>query len=126
MVTGRNPPLPTDTRLPPLRDERNVSRIIEGKVLFVVSPDELGEHELTDELRELAATEDQHVLVCREGGHPSWPERIWSFLRRKPIEAVTVLADTDHSITVGEEISVRVTETELASVYVATGPISRQ
>ena len=103
-----------------------MSQIIEGKVLFVVSPDELAEHELTDELRELAATEDQYVLVCREGGHPSWPERIWSFLRRKPIEAVTVLADTEPTIEVGEEITVRVTETELAAVYDATGTISRQ
>lgn len=103
-----------------------MSEIIEGEVLFVVSPDELEEHDLTDELRKLAATEDRHVLVCREGGHPSWPERIWSFLRRKPIEAVTVLADTESTIEVGEEITVRVAETELAAVYEATGTISRQ
>jgi len=103
-----------------------VSEIIEGEVLFVVSPDELEEHELTDELRKLAATEDRHVLVCREGGHPSWPERIWSFLRRKPIEAVTVLADTEPTIQVGEEITVRVTETELTAVYEATGTITHQ
>jgi hypothetical protein len=39
---------------------------------------------------------------------------------------VTVLANTDSTIEAGEEISVRVTETELSAVYEATGAISRQ
>lgn len=98
---------------------------IEGEVLFVVPPEELDDHDRTDELRELAA-EDRHVLVCREGGHPSWPERIWAFLRREPIEAVTVLADVETSIAAGAEIVVPVVETELAAVYEATGPITRR
>lgn len=101
---------------------------VEGEVLFVVPPGELDEHDLTDDLRALAAADDRHVLVCREGGHPSWPERIWSFLRLESIEAVTVLAEIDgdaDSIEPGDEITVPVAETDLAAVYEATGPITR-
>jgi hypothetical protein len=89
-----------------------------GEVLYALSPDELDEDGLTDELRELATAESSHVLVCRRGGHPSLLARIWAFVRREPIEAVTIVADD--GVAVGEQITVTVEETSLPGVYRAT------
>jgi len=92
-----------------------MSETLEGEVLFVVPPDELAEHNLTDEVRELAAEGSRYVLVCRKGGRPSWPERIWSFLSRQPIEAVTIVSDQQADA--GDEVTMTVRETELPQVY---------
>ena len=92
-----------------------MSETLEGEVLFVVPPDELDEHNLTAEVRDFAAEESRCVLVCRKGGAPSWPERIWSFLRRQPIEAVTVV--TDRHADAGDEVTLTVRETDIPQVY---------
>ncbi|USZ67375.1 hypothetical protein NGM10_11615 [Halorussus salilacus] len=89
---------------------------IRGQVLHVVPPDELDEHELTDDLQALA--ESRYVLVCRKGGSPSWVERVRSFLLRRPIEPVTLVAETAPSE--GEEVTATVEETAVAGVYEAT------
>lgn len=81
----------------------------------MVPPEELDEHNLTDEVRELAAEESRYVLVCRKGGRPSWLERIWSFLRRQPIEAVTIV--TNQRAEAGDHVTMTVRETALPEVY---------
>ncbi len=78
----------------------------------MIEPGDAGD-ELVPELR--AAAEDRYVLVCRAGGRPSWLDRIAAFLRRDPIEAVTVLAD--EGATEGEERSLTIAETEHPGVY---------
>lgn len=92
-----------------------MSQTLEGEVLFVIPPDELDEHTLTEEVRELAAEDSRYVLVCRKGGRPSWPERIWSFLRRQPIEAVTIVSGQQADA--GDEVTLTVRETALPQVY---------
>lgn len=82
-------------------------------VVHAVAPDRLDEYEVEGELAALAA--GRHVLVCRKGGTPSWLERLWSFLKRSPIEAVTLVSETAASE--GQEVSVTVEETELPGVY---------
>jgi len=82
-------------------------------VVHAVPPDDLDEYEVDGELAALAA--GRHVLVCRKGGTPSWLERLWSFVKRSPIEAVTLISDTAASE--GQEVSVTVEETELPGVY---------
>lgn len=89
-----------------------------GTVLYALSPAELDQDGLTDELRELAAAESAHVLVCREGGRPSLLSRLLAFVRRDPIVAVTIVTDDD--VAVGERITVSVEETALDGVYRAT------
>jgi len=84
-----------------------------GDVLHVVPPDDREAYDLEEGLRELAA--ERYVLVCREGGRPSWFERIRTFVTRQPIRPVTLV--TDEPATEGEEISVRIEETEMAGVY---------
>lgn len=86
---------------------------LEGEVLHAIPPEELGDHELQPELRELA--ESHHVFVCRRGGHPSMFGLFLAYLRRDPIEAVTVIADT--AAEEGDSISVIVEETSLTGVY---------
>lgn len=86
---------------------------IEGDVLHAVPPDELGDHDLEPDLQRLA--EGQHVLVLRRGGHPSLFELLWAFVRRNPIEAVTVI--TDEAAVEGDLVSVTVEETSMAGVY---------
>lgn len=86
-------------------------------VVHALAPDELEEADLQPELADLAA--GRHVLVCRKGGTPSWPERVLSFVRRTPIEAVTVVAD--EGVAEGEEFTAQVVETELAGVYEVVG-----
>ena len=97
-----------------------MSETFHGDVLRVIPPEELADHELEPALEELAAS--RGVLVCRRGGHPSLLELIWAFVRRDPIEAVTVVADVeDEDISEGDEITAQITETELFGVYEVTG-----
>jgi hypothetical protein len=91
-----------------------MTETIRGEVLHVIPPDELGEHELTSGLQELA--ESRYVLVLRRGGHPSILALIWSFLRRHPIEAVTVV--TDQRVEEDDEVTLTVEETDMTGVYV--------
>ncbi|MFB6270453.1 MAG: hypothetical protein ABEH83_10940 [Halobacterium sp.] len=86
------------------------------QVLAVVDPEDAEADELQPGLRELA--DARYVLVCRNGGAPSWPERIKAFLFRQPIEAVTLVADTAPEP--GEEITVRAEETDMVGVYDVT------
>lgn len=86
-------------------------------VVHALAPDELEEADLQPELAELAA--GRHVLVCRKGGQPSWPERILAFFRRTPIEAVTVVSD--EGVPEGEEFTAQVAKTELTGVYEVVG-----
>ncbi len=88
---------------------------VEGEVLHVVEPAELDDADLEPALAELA--ESRYVLVCREGGHPSRLQRLWSFLRRDPIHAVTLVSEAGAEV--GEEITREVEETSLAGVYEA-------
>lgn len=91
----------------------SMARTVEGEVLYVVEPDELDEADLEPALAELA--DARYVLVCREGGRPSWFERVVSFLRRRPIRAVTLVSE--ERAEVGEEITREIRETDLAGVY---------
>jgi hypothetical protein len=91
-----------------------MTETIQGDVLHVVPPDELDEHDLTPELRQLA--ESRYVLVLREGGHPSILDLIWAFVRRNPIEAVTVV--TEQRVEENDEVTLTVEETQMAGVYV--------
>jgi hypothetical protein len=91
-----------------------VTETIRGDVLHVVPPDELDDQDLEPGLRELA--ESRYVLVLRRGGHPSILDLIWAFLRRSPIEAVTVV--TDQRVEEGEEVTLAVEETAMTGVYV--------
>lgn len=93
-----------------------MAETMEATVLHVVTPEELAEHDLEPELERLA--ESRYVLVCRAGGEPSILERITSFLLRRPIEAVTLVADD--GVGEGEEVTATVAETELTGVYEAT------
>ena len=93
-----------------------MTKAVRGEVIHVVPPGDRDEYELTAELRSLA--ESRYILVCREGGSPSWFERVRSFLARTPIEAVTIVADTAPSE--GDEVTVTVEETGIPGVYEAT------
>ena len=93
-----------------------MAETLRGEVLHVVDPEELDEYELDAELRSLA--ESRYVLVCREGGSPSWFERVRSFLTRSPIEAVTLVSD--RAAAEGSEVTATVRETGIGGVYEAT------
>ena len=86
---------------------------IRGEVIHAVAPDELDDYDLQPAVRELA--EGRYVLVCRAGGAPSWLDRLVAFVRRDPIEAVTVVADEPAAE--GEEIVVSAEETDVPGVY---------
>ncbi|AHG04924.1 hypothetical protein HALDL1_15990 [Halobacterium sp. DL1] len=90
-----------------------MTETVRAEVVYVVPPDELGDHELTQTMQELA--DARYVLVCRNGGIPSWFERVKSFLLRRPIEAITLVAD--RSFEEGEELTATVEETSVAGVY---------
>ncbi|WP_232703189.1 DUF7526 family protein [Halobacterium wangiae] len=90
-----------------------MTETVHAEVVYVVPPDELGDHELTQRMQDLAAS--RYVLVCRNGGVPSWFERVKSFLLRRPIEAITLVAD--RSFEEGAELTATVEETEVAGVY---------
>lgn len=97
-----------------------MTETIQGHVLHVIPPDELDEHDLVPGLQELA--ESRYVLVLRRGGHPSILELVGAFVRRRPIEAVTVV--TDQRVDEDDEVTLTVETTEMAGVYVtaASGP----
>ncbi|MFC7235180.1 DUF7526 family protein [Halosegnis marinus] len=83
------------------------------EVVHVVAPDELDEYDLDPALRERA--DGRYLLVGRKGGSPSLGERVWAFLRRSPIEAVTLVAD--EGAEEGEELTVEAAETDTPGVY---------
>jgi hypothetical protein len=91
-----------------------------GDVLHAIAPSEFDDYALTADLEALVADDADHVLVCRRGGRPSWLERIWAFLRRDPIEAVTIIVEEE--VAAGATITVAIEETDLAGVYRATAP----
>jgi hypothetical protein len=93
-----------------------MTETVEGEVIHVVTPEEIDDYELEAELRDLA--EARYVLVCREGGVPSWFERIRSFVTRSPITAVTIVSESEASE--GDVITATVRETGLQGVYEAT------
>jgi hypothetical protein len=93
-----------------------MTRTLDGEVLHVVPPEELDDHDIEEELRELA--DSRYVLVCRAGGEPSWFERLRSFLTRRPIEAATLVSETRAEE--GDEVTATVRETDLPGVYEAT------
>ncbi|MFC7138143.1 hypothetical protein ACFQRB_20030 [Halobaculum litoreum] len=86
---------------------------LHAEVLHVVAPDEGDEEALVPELRDLAA--GRYVLVCRRGGPPSVLDRLRAFVRREPIEAVTVVAD--EAAAEGDVVDLTVRETSLTRVY---------
>ncbi|WP_254271871.1 DUF7526 family protein [Haloarcula marina] len=90
-----------------------MTETIVGEVIHVVAPADADEYELDPDLRSLA--ESRYILVCRKGGRPSWFERVVAFLRREPIEPVTLVAET--AAEEGEELSVTVRETSVSGVY---------
>ncbi|WP_135304367.1 DUF7526 family protein [Haloarcula amylovorans] len=90
-----------------------MTETIAGEVIHVVPPDELDDYDLDPDLASLA--DSRYVLVCRKGGRPSWLERIVAFLRREPIEPVTLVADT--AAEEGDEVTATVSETGIAGVY---------
>lgn len=92
-----------------------MTETLRGEVLHVVAPGDRAEYDLEGELETLA--ESRYILVCRDGGAPSWVERVRSFLLGQPIEPVTVVAET--AVTEGEEITATVEPTALAGVYEA-------
>ncbi|KAB1194497.1 hypothetical protein GJR96_14015 [Haloferax sp. MBLA0076] len=91
-----------------------MTETIQGTVLHVVPPDELDDQDLAPGLHELA--ESRYVVVLRRGGHPSLLDLIWAFIRRDPIEAVTVV--TDQRVHEDDELTLTVEETDMAGVYV--------
>lgn len=97
-----------------------MTETIQGDVLHVIPPDELGKHDLEAGLRELA--ESRYVLVLREGGHPSILDLLLAFVRRNPIEVVTVV--TDRRVEENAEVTLTVEKTDMEGVYVtaAAGP----
>lgn len=93
-----------------------MAETLQGEVIHVVPPEEQDDYEFATELAELA--ESRYVLVCREGGSPSWFEKIKSFLLGQHIEAVTLVSET--AVPEGEELTAAVEETSLAGVYRVT------
>ncbi|MFC7075747.1 DUF7526 family protein [Haloarcula halophila] len=89
---------------------------ITGEVIHVVEPSDLDDYDLQPELEELA--DSRYVLVCREGGVPSWFERVRAFLLRRPIEPITLVAE--RGADEGEEVTASVRETGMPGVYEAT------
>lgn len=90
-----------------------VTETLHAEVVHVVPPEDIDDVDLQPELRALA--DSRYVLVCRRGGSPSWVDRVVAFLRRRPIEAVTAVADT--AVEEGEEFTAVVAPTDLAGVY---------
>ncbi|SDM82287.1 hypothetical protein SAMN04487949_2707 [Halogranum gelatinilyticum] len=92
-----------------------MTETVQGDVLHVIPPEEVGSHDLEPDLRTLA--ESRYVVVVREGGHPSILDLIVAFVRRKPIEVVTVV--TDQPVAEDDEVTLTVEPTEMEGVYVA-------
>lgn len=90
-----------------------MSERITGEVIHVVPPEELDDYELDSAVESLA--ESRYILVCRNGGKPSFIERIVAFFRRDPIEPVTLVADAGPPE--GTELTATVEPTAVAGVY---------
>jgi len=88
-------------------------REITGEVIHVVPPAEQGDYELDGTVAELA--EARYLLVCREGGKPSFFERLVAFFKRDPITPVTLVAD--EGAEEGTEIEATVEFTTVDGVY---------
>ena len=86
---------------------------LRGEVLHVVTPSELDEYDLDDDVRELA--ERRHLLICWKGGSPSWFQRVKLVLARSTLEPVTLVAD--RAVEEGEIVTATVEETDTAGVY---------
>jgi hypothetical protein len=86
---------------------------IAGEVIHVVPPAELDDYELDSAVESLAKT--RYLLVCRKGGVPSFIERVIAFLRRDPIEPVTLVADSGRDE--GTELTAVVEQTSVEGVY---------
>ncbi|MCF2166401.1 hypothetical protein [Halobacterium salinarum] len=91
-----------------------------ASVIHALPPEEHADADLEPALESLAA--DRYILVCRKGGTPTRIQRLLAFLRRDPIEAITVVADD--AVPAGDEFTTQVTATELAGVYDAVGDVS--
>lgn len=91
-----------------------MTETIQGDVLHVVPPEELDEQDLTPGLKELA--ESRYVVVLRQGGHPSLLDLLWAFIRRNPIETMTVV--TDRRFEEDDEVTLTVEKTDMVGVYV--------
>ncbi|WP_367176582.1 DUF7526 family protein [Haloarcula rubripromontorii] len=89
---------------------------IAGEVIHVVPPADHEDYDFEPEMASLA--ESRYVIVCRKGGTPSWLERIAAFLRRQPIEPITLVADS--AAEEGTEVTVAVEETSITGVYDVT------
>lgn len=87
-----------------------------ASVIHALPPEEHADADLEPALESLAA--DRYILVCRKGGTPTRIQRLLAFLRRDPIEAITVVADD--AVPEDDEFTTQVTATELAGVYVVT------
>jgi len=108
---------PTDRQLDATGAEYTpVTETITIEVVHTVAPEELDEADLQPALREIA--DSRHVVVGRRGGRQSWLDRIRAFIARDPVEAVTVV--TDEPAREGEEVTLRVDETEIPGVCVAS------
>lgn len=88
----------------------------DAEVLHVVPPDDHEDHDLTPYLARHAT--DRYLVVCRRGEKQSWLDRVLAFLRRDPIEAITLIADD--SVEEGAQVRVTADETEMAGVFDAT------
>ena len=88
-------------------------REITGEVIHVVGPDEQDDYELDGTVAELA--DSRYLLVCREGGKPSFFERVVAFFKRDPIRPVTLVAD--EGAAEGTEIQATVDFTTVDGVY---------
>jgi hypothetical protein len=88
-------------------------REITGEVIHVVPPEEQDDYDLDGTVADLA--DERYILVCREGGVPSFFERVVAFFKRDPIEPVTLVADAD--IEEGDEITATVDFTTVDGVY---------
>lgn len=100
-------------RLPPGDASAAMTETIEGDVLHAIPPEAVDQHDLEPELTALA--ESRYVLVCRRGGHPSIFGLLWAYIRRDPIEPVTIV--TSEAAEEGDSIAVTVEETSMAGVY---------
>lgn len=92
------------------------------EVVHVVAPGALDEADLQPALRDIA--DSRHVVVGRRGGRQSWLDRLRAFIAREAVEAVTVV--TDEPATEGEELTLRVEETGIPGVYIASSATTNE
>jgi hypothetical protein len=88
-------------------------RELTGEVIHVVPPEEHDDYDLDETVAELA--DARYLLVCREGGKPSFFGRVVAFFKRDPIKPVTLVSDEE--VTEGAEITVTAEFTTVDGVY---------